>query len=64
MIIAKKTDQDSEIIKRYSAHYKYAGVWPLRPGVDLVLLVKKGIADPNDQEVYKVTEWVSPEIRR
>jgi hypothetical protein len=64
MVIAKKTEQDTEIIRRYSAHYKYAGVWPLRPGVDLVLLVRKDLAEPDDQEVYKVTEWISPELRR
>lgn len=64
MIIAKKTEQDSEIIRRYSPHYKYVGVWPLRPGVDLVLLVRKDLAEPGDQEVYKVTEWISPEVRR
>jgi predicted membrane-bound mannosyltransferase len=63
MIISKKNDQDVEVIRRYSAHYKYAGVWPLRPGVDLVLLVRKDLADPGDQELYKIGEWVSPEIR-
>ncbi len=63
MIIAKKNEQDVEVIRRYSAHYKYVGVWPLRPGVDLVLLVRKDLADPDDQELYKIGEWVSPEIR-
>lgn len=57
MIVAKKTDQDAEMIRRYSPHYKYAGVYPLRPGVNLVLLVRKDIADPDDQEINKVTEY-------
>lgn len=57
MIVAKKTDQDAEMIRRYSPHYKYAGVYPLRPGVNLVLLVRKDIADPDDQEIQKVTEY-------
>jgi predicted membrane-bound mannosyltransferase len=56
-IIAKKNDQDAEMIRRYSNHYKYAGVYPLRPGVNLVLLVRKDIADPKDQEINKVTEY-------
>lgn len=57
MIVAKKTDQDAAIIQKYSLHYKYAGVYPLRPGVNLVLLVRKDLADPKDQEINKVTEY-------
>ena len=60
MIVAKKDDQDAAIIQRYSAHYKLAGVWPLRPGVDLTLLVRKDLADREAQEVYKVTEYPKP----
>ena len=45
MIVAKKRDQDAEITRRYSANYKYVGTYPLRPGVDLVLLVRRAIAD-------------------
>lgn len=56
-IIAKKNDQDQDMIRRYSNHYKYAGVYPLRPGVNLVLLVRKDIADPKDQDIIKVTEY-------
>lgn len=59
MIVAKKNDQDAEMIKRYSSHYKYVGVYPLRPGVDLVLLVRKDLAEPKDQEIYKVLEYKS-----
>lgn len=57
IIIAKKNDQDAAMIQKYSNHYKYAGVYPLRPGVNLVLLVRKDLADPKDQEINKVTEY-------
>jgi len=59
MIVAKKTDQDAEVIRRYSAHYKFDGVYPLRPGVDLVLLVNKSIADRDAQDLYKILEYES-----
>ena len=54
LIVAKKDDQDAEVIRRYSAHYKYVGTYPLRPGVDLVLLVRKDLADKDAQELYKI----------
>lgn len=57
MIVAKKDDQDAEVIKKYSTHYKYVGVYPLRPGVNLVLLVKKGLADPNAMDPYRIVEY-------
>lgn len=57
MIVAKKGDQDAAMIQKYSTHYKYNGVYPLRPGVNLVLLVRKDIADDKDQEINKVTEY-------
>ena len=43
MIIAKKGDQDAEVARRYAAEYDYAGTYGLRPGVDLVLLVRKDL---------------------
>lgn len=54
IIVAKKTDQDREVIAGYSAKYKFDGVFPLRPGVDLVLLVRNDIADPEAQDLYKI----------
>jgi hypothetical protein len=57
MIVAKKGDQDIAMIQKYSPHYKYAGVYPLRPGVNLVLLVRKDLADDKDQEINKVTDY-------
>jgi len=52
MIVAKKDEQDAEVISRYSTHYKYAGTFPLRPGVDLRLLVRKDLADSDATDLY------------
>ena len=64
MIVAKKNDQDTAATQRYSAHYKFAGVYPLRPGVDLMLLVRRDLADKDAQELYKIPEYVSPEMKK
>ena len=54
MIVAKKDEQDAEIVSRYAVRYKYIGTYPLRPGVDLVLLVRKDLADSDAQDIYQV----------
>ncbi len=54
MIVAKKEEQDAEIVSRYSAHYKYVGEFPLRPGVDLILLVRKDLADSDAQDLNEL----------
>lgn len=59
MIVAKKNDQDTQVVEKYSAHYKFVGVYPLRPGVDLMLLVRRDIADPKDQDLYHIYEYES-----
>jgi len=59
MIVAKKNDQDIAVVDKYSAHYKFVGVYPLRPGVDLMLLVRRDLADPQDQDLYKIHEYES-----
>ena len=46
VIVTKKKDQDTEAIAKYSDKYKYVGMYPLRPGVDLNLLVRNELADP------------------
>ncbi len=56
MIVAKKKDQDDKVIEKYSADYRFAGMFPLRPGVDLVLLVRKDLADSNTKELYRIRE--------
>ncbi|MBX3281689.1 MAG: glycosyltransferase family 39 protein [Acidobacteria bacterium] len=59
MIVAKKNDQDTQVVEKYSAHYKFVGVYPLRPGVDLMLLVRRDLADPEDQDLYRIYEYES-----
>lgn len=54
MIVAKKGDQDREVIARFSAKYRFAGVYALRPGVELVLLVRNDLADSDAKELYKL----------
>jgi len=54
MIVAKKDEQEEEIMRKYSAQYKYAGTYPLRPGVELHLLVRRDLADSNAREIYEI----------
>lgn len=54
MIVAKKDEQDAEIVSRYAIRYRVAGEYPLRPGVDLVLLVRRDIADSDTKDIYSV----------
>ncbi len=46
VVVTKKKDQDTEALAKYSDKYKYIGEYPLRPGVDMNLLVRNDIADP------------------
>ena len=55
MIVAKKTDQDTEVTRRYGARYLYVGQYHLRSGVDLVLLVRRDLADDDGQELYRLS---------
>jgi len=55
IIVAKKGEQDADVVKRYSAKYDYIGNYNLRPGVDLVLLVRKDLAE-SGKELYQMTE--------
>ena len=55
LIVAKKNDQDQEVIRRYGARYLLVGQYHLRSGVDLVLLVRRDLADPGEEEVYRLT---------
>ncbi|MBK8812204.1 MAG: glycosyltransferase family 39 protein [Acidobacteria bacterium] len=54
IIVAKMVDQESDVIEKYAVHYKFAGQFPLRPGVDLMLLVRNDIADSDAQDIYTV----------
>lgn len=53
MIVASEA-QKSELGARYAAHYKYAGTYPLRPGVELYLLVRRDLADGNAKEISQI----------
>ena len=43
IIVAKKGEQDAEVMRRYSANYDYYASYHLRSGVDLMLLVRKDL---------------------
>jgi uncharacterized protein (TIGR03663 family) len=53
MIVAS-TAQKGELTRRYGANYKYTGTYPLRPGVDLILLVRKDLADADAKEISTI----------
>lgn len=51
IIVAKSVDQEADIVEKYAVHYKIAGEFPLRPGVELILLVRNDIADSDARTV-------------
>ncbi|NNF00824.1 MAG: TIGR03663 family protein [Pyrinomonadaceae bacterium] len=53
MVVASEKQLD-ELDERYGAHYRHDGTYPLRPGVKLYLLVKKGLADSNSIGVDEI----------
>ncbi|MCY7345783.1 MAG: hypothetical protein LH614_06120, partial [Pyrinomonadaceae bacterium] len=55
MVVASDAQKD-ELSERYAAHYKYAGTYPLRPGVELYLLVRRDLADAGAKEIYQIAE--------
>jgi uncharacterized protein (TIGR03663 family) len=57
MIVAKKDAQDALLIQKYAAEYKWIDVYPLRPGVNLVLLVRNDIAPPDAKDLSKLPEY-------
>jgi uncharacterized protein (TIGR03663 family) len=61
MIVASETKQKDELTERYGQHYKYAGTYPLRPGVELILLVRRDLAATTDKEIYQI-EGVAPTV--
>jgi len=54
LLITKKTDQDREVMAKYAGKYKFDGIYPLRPGVDLVLLVRNDLAEPGASDVFRL----------
>ena len=55
-IIVASDAQKSELAGRYAAHFKYVGTYPLRPGVELHLLVRKDLAEAGAKEIYQIGE--------
>ena len=53
MVVASDK-QLTSLSQHYGANYKYAGIYPLRPGVELYLLVRKDLADPNTRDIQPV----------
>ena len=43
VIVAKKGDQDADVVRKFSANYDYHASYHLRSGVDLVVLVRKDL---------------------
>ena len=44
MIVAKVGEKEDELLRRYGSEYRIQGRYPLRPGVDLFLLVRNDLA--------------------
>ncbi|RMH33465.1 MAG: TIGR03663 family protein [Acidobacteria bacterium] len=59
LIVAQKDRQESEIMREYKKHYKYVGEYPLRPGVDFILLVRRDLADSNTKEINEALHYES-----
>lgn len=55
ILVAKQDEQDAEVIRRYSANYRFVGKYHLRSGVDLMLLVRKDLAGDDAVELYNIT---------
>ncbi len=43
MIVAKKGEQDNDVMRKYSGNYEYYASYKLRSGVELVLLVRRDL---------------------
>lgn len=59
MIVAKKDEQDPDVVARYAGRYRYAGQFTLRPGVDLMLLVRRDLADSDSMDVHEALEGLT-----
>ena len=52
LIVAKENEQEDVITEKYSSHYRKVGEYPLRPGVNLILLVRQDLADADTEDLY------------
>lgn len=55
MIVASEA-QTAQLQEKYGTHYKVAGKYPLRPGVELYLLVRNDIADADTKEISQIEQ--------
>ena len=53
-IVIAKSKQIAELPELYSRHYKYVRTYPLRPGVDLLLLVRNDLAGSAAKSIYDI----------
>ncbi len=61
MIVGEEKQID-ELRTEYASHYKWAGTYPLRPGVELIFLVRRDLADTSAKEIYQINELGSIDI--
>ncbi len=55
MIVASES-QRGKLAEKYAAHYKYAGSYPLRPGVKLYLLIRNDLAEPQAIPIDRIAD--------
>ena len=61
MIVGEEKQID-ELQTEYASHYKWVGTYPLRPGVELIFLVRRDLADASAKEIYQINELGSIDI--
>jgi len=61
LIVAQAGKQENEIMREYRRHYKYVGEYPLRPGVDFILLVRRDLADADAKEIKEALYYEDSE---
>lgn len=54
IVVARKGDQDMDIMRLYGKNYRFVRTYKLRPGVNLNLLVRMDIADPEDKSINQM----------
>jgi uncharacterized protein (TIGR03663 family) len=57
MVVASEAQKD-DLAQRYGGNYKYIGTYPLRPGVNLYLLVRRDLADESAKELYEIYNYM------
>ncbi|MEZ5307854.1 MAG: hypothetical protein R2684_11985 [Pyrinomonadaceae bacterium] len=52
-VIVGKSDQATELAEKFGSRYKFIGEYPLRPGVELWLLVRNDLAAGEGKSIYE-----------